>query len=309
VTVTYTTTATPSSPTGTYPITATVGGAAAANYTPQITPGVLAVVKADTATALTSSTSQVNAGSGVTLTATVSPVTTGTPTGTVTFLDGQTQLGSSTLSSGVATLTLNTLNGGVHPLTAVYAGDANFNGSASGLVRVAAGDYTLTANPSTVNIKQGQSGTATVTVTPTNGYKGTITLSCTNLPVGVACSFSPASVTADGSNTPLTMQLSITTTAPRAMTTAAASTVPLAQKRTPFLKLLTAMAFCVPLVLVVPRDKKRLRITIFTLMFLAMGLSGCGSSAPPQTATPIGASTITISVDSSHKLDLTVNVQ
>lgn len=314
VTVTYTTTATPSSPIGAYPITAAVSGASAANYTPQVTPGLLAVTKADTATALTSSTSQVNAGSGVTLTATVSPVTTGTPTGTVTFLDGQTQLGSSTLSSGVATLTLNTLNGGVHPLTAVYVGDTNFNGSTSSLVRVVAGDYTLTANPSTVNIKQGQSGTATVTVTPTNGYKGTITLSCTNLPVGVACNFSPASVTADGSNTPLTMQLSITTTAPRAVTTTAASTVPLAEKRTPFLKLLTAMAFCIPLVLVVPGDKKKLRVTIFTLMFLALGLSGCGSSgtqqsSTPQNGTPIGASTITISVDSSHKLDLTVNVQ
>jgi subtilase family serine protease len=42
----------------------------------------------------------------------------------------------------------------------------------------------------------GQSGTSTVRVTPTNGFSGTVVLSCSGgLPTGATCSFSPASVT------------------------------------------------------------------------------------------------------------------
>jgi hypothetical protein len=60
------------------------------------------------------------------------PPALGTPTGTVAFQDGATALGTATLSSsGVATLTLSTLAVGSHSLTAVYSGDADFNGATS----------------------------------------------------------------------------------------------------------------------------------------------------------------------------------
>lgn len=68
----------------------------------------------------------------VTFSATVAAVApgAGTPTGTVTFFANGSSLGQGTLnSSGEATLTTNQLQVGQSAITAVYNGDASFNGS------------------------------------------------------------------------------------------------------------------------------------------------------------------------------------
>jgi hypothetical protein len=55
-----------------------------------------------------------------------------TPTGIVTFKDDTTTLGTAFLDGlGQATFTISTLPAGSHPITAVYGGDFNFNGSTS----------------------------------------------------------------------------------------------------------------------------------------------------------------------------------
>jgi hypothetical protein len=57
------------------------------------------------------------------------------PTGTVTFKDGTITLGTATLdNTGTATFTTTALAIGSHPISAVYAGDNNFNGSTSGVL-------------------------------------------------------------------------------------------------------------------------------------------------------------------------------
>ena len=64
-----------------------------------------------------------------TATVTVRSAGAGTPTGTVTFKDGATTLGTGTLNgAGVATFTTAALPVGHHTITAVYGGDASFNG-------------------------------------------------------------------------------------------------------------------------------------------------------------------------------------
>ena len=80
------------------------------------------VVKAPTATKLTSSPNPSSLGQNVTLTATVVPLT---ATGTVEFLHGSTVLGRVALNHGNATLATSTLSAGPHSLTAFYQGDAN----------------------------------------------------------------------------------------------------------------------------------------------------------------------------------------
>ena len=95
------------------------------------------VNKGETTTTLVSSTNPSVFGQAVTFTATVSPVApaAGTPSGTVTFKDGTTPLGTGTLNgAGVATFTTSTLAVGHHNITAVYGGDASFNGSTSNSV-------------------------------------------------------------------------------------------------------------------------------------------------------------------------------
>ena len=59
----------------------------------------------------------------------------------------------------------------------------------------ASADFSLSASPSPINITQGTSGTATVTINKLNGFSGSVALSASGLPSGTTASFSPASAT------------------------------------------------------------------------------------------------------------------
>ena len=52
-------------------------------------------------------------------------------------------------------------------------------------------DFSLTANPGTLSVAQGSSGTSTITVVPANGFTGSVTLSASGLPTGVTSGFAP----------------------------------------------------------------------------------------------------------------------
>ena len=129
-------------------------------------------------------------GQALTILATVAPLApgTGTPTGTVTFYNGSTKLGSGTLNKAatdqttfVAKLPATATNS----LTAVYAGDTNYNTSTTtNVIEPVAPAQTTTVlqsskNPSvngqpvtftaTVTVKSPGSGTPTGQVTFTNG--------------------------------------------------------------------------------------------------------------------------------------------
>ena len=83
-----------------------------------------------TTTALTSSQSASVFGQPVTFTATVTPKSgLVTPTGTVDFKDSSTLLQTVPLSGGVASVIISSLAVGTHIITAVYSGDATFDGS------------------------------------------------------------------------------------------------------------------------------------------------------------------------------------
>jgi subtilase family serine protease len=59
----------------------------------------------------------------------------------------------------------------------------------------ASANYSLSSSPGSVSENQGASVTTTVTVTPQNGFTGSVALSASGLPSGVTASFSPASTT------------------------------------------------------------------------------------------------------------------
>ncbi len=90
---------------------------------------------ATTTTLVLSTSSTIAFGTPVSLTASVTPHMAGSnlvAMGTVTFDDGTTVLGSMGISAtGEASITVSSFAVGVHPLTATYAGDANFSGSPS----------------------------------------------------------------------------------------------------------------------------------------------------------------------------------
>ncbi len=79
----------------------------------------------------------------------------------------------------------------------------------------ASATFTETLTPGVLTIAAGQGGKATITITPVNGFSSPVTLACTGLPSEVSCSFSPSSLTPNGSST--TSVLNITTTAETAL--------------------------------------------------------------------------------------------
>jgi hypothetical protein len=70
--------------------------------------------------------------------------------------------------------------------------------------------FALTASSSAATATPGQSATTMLTLTPRNGFSGDVTLTCSGLPSGAACDFSPASVTLNGSAGTSTLSISTT---------------------------------------------------------------------------------------------------
>jgi hypothetical protein len=124
-------------------------------------------------------------------------------TGSIVIQDqGKPLAGSILDAAGRATATVD-LVGGDHSLSAVYTGDANHLGSSSEVspVRAVTGsipDFSVSIAPGTLSLKQGQSGSAIVSVTPVNAASLTgpmfVTISCSGLPDQSACTFTPENI-------------------------------------------------------------------------------------------------------------------
>ena len=124
-----TTTATASSPVGSYVITAAVGTLSASNYSFTFVNGTLTINKVASVITVASSKNPSNYRDSVTFTITVSGSGSGaTPTGTVNVMQGSTTLLPATAlnASGQATYTTSSLAVGVDTLTVNYSGNSNY---------------------------------------------------------------------------------------------------------------------------------------------------------------------------------------
>lgn len=61
--------------------------------------------------------------------------------------------------------------------------------------------FSLSANPTSVSVAQGASGTSTITSTVTGGFNTAVVLSASGQPSGVTVSFNPTSITGNGTST------------------------------------------------------------------------------------------------------------
>jgi hypothetical protein len=171
----FSTTATVTSPVGTYPISLT-GGLNSLNYSITFVNGNLTVSKGTASVTVSSSLNPSTYGTSVTFTAAVSAGA----TGTVTFMDGTTVLGTGTVSGGTVSFSTTTLSAGTHSITAVYSGDANYNGATSSVLSQvvnkatpgAGGTPPVTTTSSLSPAPAGSPVTFTVTVPP--GATGTV---------------------------------------------------------------------------------------------------------------------------------------
>jgi hypothetical protein len=166
-----------------------------------------------------------------------------------------------------------------------------------------AGTYVITANPSSLTIQRGLRAQSTITITPSNDYQGTITLTCGTLPANVTCTVSPSTYTFTGeyvSNSivfPENQQqgtITINTTSATVVGTNAA------QKSNVSLAGLLIPGALAGLFLVFARKRVAKIATFWSLCALlalgigaTLGLTSCGGSSVNTTAAT-GTQTITL---------------
>ncbi|HTV16970.1 MAG TPA: Ig-like domain repeat protein [Acidobacteriaceae bacterium] len=169
-----------------------------------------------TKTTLGASPTSLNTDQQVSLVASVFSAGTVPITGTVTFENGATAIGTATLgASGTATLS-TALAAGNYNIVAVYSGDALNAGSTSvpvSVTVVAANDFNMSLNPTTVTMATKKYSTVTLTLTSTDGFTDEVGLGCASLPASVSCSFSKDTVNL-AANATTTVQLTIDTSSP-----------------------------------------------------------------------------------------------
>jgi sugar lactone lactonase YvrE len=174
---------------------------------------------------VTLSATSINPGQSVTLSATVTPSTsnavpppaTTKPTGTVTFSSNGIGLGSGiVLPSGVATISTTALASGADQVTATYSGDGYFFPSSSlapATVIVSTPAFSIQlADFGVFVVKRGSSVSQALNVLSVGGFNQAVGFQCSGLPMGATCSFSPTTVTPDGTGRTSSTLLTVTTT-------------------------------------------------------------------------------------------------
>ena len=285
-------------------------------------------------TSLSAATNAPAVGANDAITITVGPASgSGTPTGTVALLvDGVAASGSPlTLdSSGVANYTFVSGGPGSHVIAATYSGDTKFAPSASALV---VGNQSFRLTSTSATIVAGSAGASTITITPQEGYTGTISWSVASSPKFTNGCFSIANANVS-STTAVTASLSINTS-PKACGGAAMLGLPgtagaraVASRsftrgvNSPFrgTALGLAMGGLVLAGVFVCRPRKTRAVSgMLLLAALMLGVPACGGGSPPSvntnnvnvaqgtyTFTVVGTDTAT-SISGSTSFSVTVN--
>jgi hypothetical protein len=188
---------------------------------------------------------------------------------------------SSTLTvSGLKQVTQAALN--------FKATGVNGTQSASVDLSVLFADFSLTVYPTFTTVAAGDSVSATLTITPSNGFTGAVTFSCVleRLPQATTCTFSPDSVTLDGTN-PATTVATIHTTTRTAAPPSSGPWSPL-----PWLLGLMVFATLAKLAQTARRRAPAFMALTAAILLLALFLASCGENYYQIRGTPQGTYSI-----------------
>ncbi|MEX2205898.1 MAG: Ig-like domain repeat protein, partial [Myxococcota bacterium] len=270
--------------------------------------------KVATQTLLAASSSAVAPGANATFTATVSALAPGTGSpagGRVQFAVDGSAAGTPvtvarTGSTYTASYTTNALAGGMRSVAASYLGNLTHLASSSTAISVNVADFSVSADPPSLVLSPGGTGTSILTVTTADGFAGTVSLACA-VPAGatgVSCSASPSAVTLGVGVPTQTATLTITTTA--AQTSAAPAS--------------RDFVLAAVLLLGLPTRRGR-RALVHALAVIALagaslscggGGGGGGGRAAVSSATPVGNYALTVDATSgsiAHALPISLGVQ
>jgi len=193
---------------------------------------------------------------------------------------------------------------------AVASGFANSAvASATYTINLPVPGFQVSVNPTTLTIVAGQSGKATFTVTPQNGFNSQVSFACSGLPSEAACSFNPSSVTPAGAAA--TSTLTVTTTAASAVLL---MPTPFAQ-RPIYTFLISLLAVLLGVAACRNRAARGLQVLgLLILLIVASGLASCGGGSGGNPGTPIGTSSASVSATPSgagslsHTATLTITI-
>jgi hypothetical protein len=189
------------------------------------------------------------------------------------------------------------------------SGALGYSPSCSPAPPAPAPSLSLSATPSSVTIPAGQSGNLTVTANPQSGtFSSPVALSCTGLPTGWGCSFSPASLTisANPANSALTIAGGSTS----------ASNLRSSRKPVPlYATWLLSLGIAGLAFMGIPRGRRSARaLAICAVIGLGMVATSCAgvSSGPKATPAPTPtAATYAVTINGSSgssQFSTTINV-
>lgn len=168
--------------------------------------------------------------------------------------------------------------------------------------------FTLSASPTTASVSPGGGANYTISVAPAGGFNAAVSLSCGALPSGAACSFSPGSVTPNGSSA-ITSSLTISTTGSGSAPGGRSRPVP---PSTPALP----QTFWLGVILAIlgagfataqagkgvggrRRSALALAAVVLGSLLVAMTAPGCGGGSSSSKSSPTPAGTYTVLVTGS----------
>ncbi|MFL6438679.1 MAG: choice-of-anchor D domain-containing protein [Terriglobales bacterium] len=184
-------------------------------------------------------------------------------------------------------------------------------------------DFSVAATPSSLTVAAGQPAGSTVTVQAISGFNGQVTVTCSGLPAGAACVFSPATLNLNGGSA--TSSLTITTTS-RVLAWVPFRDAPLHAPRitlATFAGLFALLRISRSAFSQLGRTHLRVMLTVVAAGLLLLGC-GAGSSnnatstpanttsTPNPNGTPAGAYTVTVTGTASgqsHTSTLSFTVQ
>jgi hypothetical protein len=105
---------------------------------------------------------------------------------------------ASTASSSTLTLTASSSAVGGTATVTITGTSGTLKSTATIGVTITVPSFTLSASPSALSLVPGSNTSSALTVTPQNGFTGSISFAASGLPKGVTASFTPATVTSPG---------------------------------------------------------------------------------------------------------------
>ena len=178
------------SPNGGGLISALAGSSSSPNFTLSASPGSVTITEGGAGGTTTISVTSVGGFNGsVTLSALNLPtgVTATFGTNPTTSTSLLTLTASGTAATGTVAVTIQGTSGSLTNSTTVQLT----------VNPVSSGNFTLSASPTSLSVTRGSHGTSTITITPSGGFTGAVTLSATGMGNGVTASFgtNPATTT------------------------------------------------------------------------------------------------------------------